>query len=168
VALGPTNARRSTKAHSQVQLTPRAWGGNGAAAHQERHETSPVHGETATRRRLAARRHAHRKVQEKVTAQGKRRPRCSQRGGGVVVAGLSKTVARRGRTRRHLAPCSASTSSPGVSVPPPPAATRPAPVSGASAATRRKASPCSASISPALPTSLLSAALGSRKRKNPN
>jgi hypothetical protein len=108
VALGPTYARRSTKARSQVQPTPRARGGNGAAAHRERHGSSPVHGETATRRRSAARRHAHRQDQGKGTTQVRARLWFISRWvGDGVVAGLTKKAARCRRSRRRSTPCSA-------------------------------------------------------------
>jgi hypothetical protein len=77
-------------------------------------------------------------------------------------------VARCRRTRRHPAPCSASASSPGVSVPPLLAATRLALASGASAATRRKTfPPAPPPLLPLSPLSLLSAAPRSGKGGNP-
>jgi hypothetical protein len=148
-----------------------AWGGYGAGSPHGQCGASSVHAEMTTLRRTEARRLALRHGQGKLTVQEKGRLRCSQRGRGVVVAGLTKMVARRGRTRRRQAPCSASASPPdatsfssrggrsGSSRP------RAVPSSGASAATRRLASP---SPTPLLPLPLFSFPRGGALRKGEN
>jgi hypothetical protein len=125
-------------------------------------DDAPAHGGSKAR---------FRRGQGKLTVQEKGRLQCSQRGGGVVVAGLTKMVAQRGRTRRLPAPCSASASPPdatsfsyrggrsGSSRP------RAVPSSGASAAMRRLASP---SPPPLLPLPLFSFPRGGTLRKGEN
>jgi hypothetical protein len=92
---------RCGKSTSAARRDGRSWGNSGA-------------------RHTAARRLALRQGYKRWERRKRRgRPRFSQRGGGVDVADLTETVARRGRSRWRLAPCSASASQPRRGCPPP-------------------------------------------------
>jgi hypothetical protein len=84
-----------------------------ARLEQERCGSVAVQGVTTTNQCPAARRRAHRHgTKERKRRKGRGKPWFSQRGGGVDVAGLMETVARRGHSRWRSASHSASASLP--------------------------------------------------------
>jgi hypothetical protein len=87
----------------------------------------PVHGEMATNRLSAARWRAHLQRTRKASGARGKGQRRSRQGGSVVVAGLTKTVARCRCSLQHPAPWSAPASHPLWTAPAPLPATGPAP-----------------------------------------